>query len=127
MKRAVLVAAAFVAGACDMRTELPTFSLDPGAFIAAFVVDGRLVHNPATNCVELLLATNERLALMWAPGFTSRLDPVRIYNENGLLVASESEHVFLEASAGGPAQPRCGAEESLLVYQVAPDLSVDPD
>jgi hypothetical protein len=127
VKSAVLLSAVLILVGCDLRTELPTLSIEPGAPIAGLIVDGRLVHDPATGCVELLLVSNERLALIWAHGFTANFEPLRVFDRNGVLVGSENEHVFLGASAGGPAQPQCDAEQSLYVTEVSHDLVISPD
>ena len=84
------------------------------------------MYNPATGCVELLLDSNERLALLWEPGYTAKFEPLRIFNETGVLVASENEHVFVGASGGGPAQPKCDAEHSYYVFEVTHDAGIDP-
>lgn len=105
---------------------MPTFSLPPDVSIAPLLIEGRFVYNRGSGCVEFLLASNERLAILWEPGYTAQFEPLRIFNERGVLVASENENVFVGASGGGPAQPNCDMGESFYVFEVSHDPGIDP-
>jgi len=131
LKRLVSVAvlASLIAG-CGLRQPLPTFeSLAPGVPPGSdLTTSGRLMDNG--GCVELVtvdsLPPGIRIALLWEPGWTIARGPLRVYNNDGALAASEGQLVWLGGMNGlGKSQldPACATPEAFRVTDV---MTTDP-
>ena len=84
-----------MAGACSASQPLPGFSVLPDASPAGVLLEGTLVSVPGSPCVQVKPLGEPAVGLLWAPGYTASTNPLRIYDQQGVEVASEGETVTL--------------------------------
>ncbi len=122
---AVVIFAVISVAGCDTRLALPTYSLGPDVYPALVQAEGTLVFDHATRCLELDDGAGPNAALLWPPSYALQLSPARVFDERGIVRATEGDHVWLGV-ASAPAAEQCQRERTFLVFDVLLRNPVDP-
>jgi hypothetical protein len=112
----LLVAGVLLAACTAPRTPLQGYDSHPEASPAGVLLDGVLERSRESPCVLLKPLGEPPIGLVWPPGYSATLEPLRIYDETGMEVASEGMPVTL---AGGIiAEPNAYCQTTML-FQVS--------
>jgi hypothetical protein len=66
----------------------------------------------------MLVVGEAPIGLAWPPGYTATFDPLRVYNEAGVEVATEGVPVTLSGEISFEPSAICGTQSSFRVNQV---------
>ncbi len=89
-------------------------------------IKGVLEADAENNCVWLRVPEpyddtgDTKLSIVWPAGYTARTDPIRIYEANGELVATEGDEIRMGGGIGGPGD-RCRVGSSTWVVNGTPE------
>ncbi|HEY7130640.1 MAG TPA: hypothetical protein VH440_00225 [Candidatus Limnocylindrales bacterium] len=95
------------------------YSLQPGSSPGGVLVEGTIALSPNSRCVELLVVGEAPIGLIWPAGFSATFDPLRIYNEAGVEVASDGRKVTIGGDVQFTPSAECRTATSLWVYQIS--------
>jgi len=105
----------------SVAIRLPTSDWHPGDASMTALAHGRVHGSKSTagTCVWLESDTERatKLPLVWPAGFYGRLDPLRIYDRGGRIVAREGQVVEFGGGLGAVPGPACmfGRSEAFFV------------
>jgi hypothetical protein len=90
----------------------------PDASPAGGLLEGKLGAIPESPCIVLIAVGEAPIGLAWPLGYTAAYNPLRIYNETGVEVASEGVPVTLTGGINFEPSVVCGTQSSFRVRQV---------
>jgi hypothetical protein len=109
-----------VLGACSApHTPLLGYSTDSEASPAGVVVDGRLEVAPVAPCLAVKATGYPPIALAWPPGYTVTFEPIQVFDQSGMVIATEGVDLSFGGSIIRRPNLSCGTESTLLVIGVA--------
>jgi hypothetical protein len=101
------------------RTPLLTYSLVPGSSPGGVVVEGMLALSPNSRCIVLEVADAAPIGLLWPAGFSVMFEPLRIYDDRGIEVGSDSLGVEIGGDVQFTRSEDCQTESSMWVYRIS--------
>lgn len=112
-----------VAGACSApRTPLLTYTVEPEASSGGGLIEGTIALSPNARCIELLVVGEAPIGLVWPVGYSATFEPLRIYNEAGVQVATEGLSVTIGGDMLFRPNAECRTSTSFLVSQITPGV-----
>ncbi len=106
---------------CGRALNLPTWSPGPNAGLPGALIEGTLLFEDACFWISRSGTSADRVALLWPPGTTAVLDPPRVLDAGGSVIAQAGRRLEIGGGFVEMAAPGCATGGAWLVGEIIED------